>query len=57
VLKYPTAVDKATEKLMAALRQRFPGVLDLKRGLDGAVPWFEKKLGAGVVARPPNWPK
>lgn len=55
-LKYPTAAGKPTETLMAALRQRFADIPELKGGLDAAVPWFEKKLGADVVSRPPNQP-
>ncbi len=57
VLKYPTAVGKPTGTLMAALRQRFPNVPELAGGLDAAVPWFEVRLGADVVARPPIRPQ
>ena len=57
MLKYPTAAGKPTEKLMAALRQRFPNVPELKGDLWTAVPWFEKELGTDAVARPPDRPK
>ena len=57
VLNYPTAVGEPTDTLMAALRQRFPDVPELAGGLDAAVPWFEVRLGADVVARPPIRPQ
>jgi hypothetical protein len=55
-LKYPTAGGEASDTLMAALRERFPDVPELKEGIDAAVPWFEKQLGADVVARSPQRP-
>ncbi len=56
VLKYPTAVGKPTETLLAALRQRFPNTPELKGDLQTAAPWFEKQLGADVVVRPAQRP-
>jgi hypothetical protein len=55
-LKYPTVSAKPTVTLIAALRQRFPDVPELKGDLDMAVPWFEKELGVSFVGRPPVRP-
>ena len=56
VLKYPTAAGKPTDALMAALQKHFPNVPELKGGLDAAVPWLEKQVGAEVVERVPVRP-